>query len=249
MESIAETTGRAKLMDELQKLVEAHRPAIRQERCFWRMAGLTLAMVFCFGRHQVTQLLLTLGLTDTDWSAMYRLFSRERYKEEEMARCLLRESVGHVSEEELYVVGTDGTQIGRSSQRMPGSAWLKSARSPVFKPGIHRAQRFVHGCWFTPMEKGFSRAIPLRFLPAFPEKAVKAEAAPCKEWEAGVAYVNWVRQELDQVRSEQAMLWLADGSYDTVEMWQSAPERMTAAVRTARNRVLHAYLPPEQRAG
>lgn len=249
MASIAETAGEPKLMKELQKLVEAHRPAFRQERCFWRMAGLALAMVFCFGRHQVTQLLLTLGLTDTDWSAMYRLFSRKRYDEAEMARCLLRETVEHVGEEALYVVGSDGTQIGRSSQRMPGSAWLKSPRSPVFKPGIHRAQRFVHGCWFTPMEKGFSRSVPLRFLPAFPEKAVKAEAAPCKEWEAGVAYVNWVRQELDQVRSEQPMLWLADGSYDTVKMWQSAPQRVIAAVRTARNRVLYAYLPPEQRRG
>ncbi len=78
---------------------------------------------------------------------------------------------------------------------------------------------------------------------------MKAAAAPCKEWEAGVAYVNWVRQEVDQVRPAQPMLWLADGSYDTVEMWQSAPERVIAAVRTARNRVLHAYLPPEERRG
>jgi hypothetical protein len=247
MESITETTNRASLMEEVQRLVEAHRSAFGQERCYWRMVGLTLAMIFCFGRRTVTQLLLTLGLTDTDWSAMYRLFSQKRFDELKMARCLLRETLAHVGADELYVVGTDGTQIPRSSQRMPGTAWLKSPRSPVFKPGIHRAQRFVHGCWFTLMEGGFSRAIPLRFLPAFPEKAVKAEADPCKEWEAGVSFVNWVRKELDAVRSGQPMLWLADGSYDTVEMWRSAPERVIAAVRTAKNRVLYAYLPPEER--
>ncbi len=170
MTSIAETRKSAKLLEELQQLVEAHRPAFRQERCFWRIVGLTLAMVFCFGRHQVTQLLLALGLTDTDWSAMYRLFSRRRYDEAKLARCLLRETVGHVREEELYVVGTDGTQIGRSSQRMPGTAWLKSPRSPAFKPGIHRAQRFVHGCWLTPLEQGFSRAFPCVSCPPFPTK-------------------------------------------------------------------------------
>jgi hypothetical protein len=234
-------------LDEFQKLVAAHRRAFRQERCFWRMAGLALAMVLCFGRHTVTQLLLTLGLTDTDWSAMYRLFSRARFDEEEMARCLLRETLTHVEADEWYVVGTDATQIARSSQRMPGTAWLKAPRSPVFKPGIHRAQRFVHGCWFTRLQNGFSRAIPLRFVAAFPEKAVKAAVAPCKEWEAGVAFVNWVRKEVDQVRRTQPMLWLADGSYDTVAMWRSAPARVTAAVRTAKNRVLYAYLPPQAR--
>jgi hypothetical protein len=154
-----------------------------------------------------------------------------------------------VEEDELYVVGTDGTQIPRSSQRMPGTSWLKSPRAPVFKPGIHRAQRFVHGCWFTGMEKGFSRAVPLRFLAAFPEKAVKAAVAPCKEWEAGIAFVGWVRQELDRVRGNQSMLWLADGSYDTVGMWRTLPVGVTAAVRTAKNRVLHAYLPPAARRG
>jgi len=249
MTSIPDATKNPTLLDEFQKLVDAHRIAFRQERCYWRMVGLAMAMVFCFGRRQVTQLLLTLGLTDTDWSAMYRLFSHKRFDVVMMARCLLRETLAHVKEDELYVIGTDGTQIARSSQKMPGSSWLKAPRSPVFKPGIHRAQRFVHGCWFTQMERGFARAIPLRMLPAFTEKAVKAAAAPCKEWEAGVTFVNWVRQELDQVRRAQRILWLADGSYDTVEMWRSAPERVIAAVRTAKNRALYAYLPPAERRG
>ena len=122
-------------------------------------------------------------------------------------------------------------------------------RTPVFGRGIHRAQRFVHGCWFTSMENGYSRAIPLRFLPAFPEKAVKAAAASCKEWEAAVDFVRWVRRAMDEVRPGQRILWLADGSYDTVELWKAVPERVVAAIRTATNRVLYAYLPPAERRG
>jgi hypothetical protein len=236
-------------MGEFQKLVMAHRPAFRQERCFKRMVALTLAMVFCFGRRTITQMLMTLGLVDTDWSAMYRLFSRERFDVSVLNRCLFRETVQHVGEDEFYVVGTDGTQIPRSSWRMPGTSWLKSPRTPVFKVGIHRAQRFVHGCWFTSMENGYSRAIPLRFLPAFPEKAVKTEVEPCKEWEAAVKFVKWVRKELDALRPSQQILWLADGSYDTVPLWKEMPERVIAAIRTAKNRVLCAYLPPEERQG
>ena len=47
MSSIAETTKDSALLEEFQKLVDAHRIAFRQERCYWRMVGLTLAMVFC----------------------------------------------------------------------------------------------------------------------------------------------------------------------------------------------------------
>lgn len=249
MKSIAETSKNCSLVAEFEKLVMAHRVAFRQERCFWRMAGLALAMVFCFGRHTVTQLLLTLGLSETDWSAMYRLFSHKRFDMLVMARCLLRETLKHVGEDEWYVIGTDGTQIVRSSQRMPGTSWLRAPRSPVFKVGLHRAQRFVHGCWFTPIERGFSRAIPLRFLAAFPPKAVKAAVASCKEWEAGVTFAAWVREELDAVRPGQPILWLADGSYDTVGLWRAMPAGVIAAIRTAHNRVLHAYLPPEERRG
>lgn len=249
MASIAESGAESKLMDEFQKLVEAHRPAFRQERCFRRMVALTLAMVFCFGRRTITQLLLTLGLTDTDWSAMYRLFSRARFDESKLAGCLFEETLAHVSADGLYVIGTDGTQIPRSSHRMPGTSWLRSPRSPVFMMGVHRVQRFVHGCWLTPMENGYSRAIPLRFLPAFPEKAVKAAVAPCKEWEAGVTFATWVRQTLDGLRPGQRILWLADGSYDTVPLWKTMPQGVIAAIRTAKNRVLHAYLPPEERRG
>lgn len=249
MSSIAETSAKAVLMEEFQKLVMAHRSAFRQERCFWRMAALTLAMVFCFGRHTITQLLLTLGLVDTDHSAMYRLLSRERFDVLKLAHCLFRETVRHVGEDEWYAIGTDATQIRRSSQRMLGTSWLRSPRSPVFMVGVHRAQRFVHGCWFTAMENGFTRAIPLRFLPAFPEKAVRGADAPCKEWEAATDFVKWVRQEMDAVRPNQRILWLADGSYDTVPLWNALPERVIAAIRTAKNRALYAYLPPEERRG
>jgi hypothetical protein len=125
---------------------------------------------------------------------------------------------------------------------------MKAPRTPVFKVGIHRAQRFVHGAWLTPIEAGYSRAIPLRFLPAFPPKAKAADVPPQRESEAGTAFLHWVRQELDAVgREEQLQLALGDGSFDTLNVWRGLPERTVLAVRTARNRRLY-YL-PEKHAG
>jgi hypothetical protein len=108
----------------------------------------------------------------------------------------------------------------------------------------------VHGCWFTPLVNGFSRAIPLRFVPAFPVKAQPADAQPCKEWEAGLTFVCWLRQQLDAAgRQGQRMLYLADGSYEKANLWVRLPAGVTAALRTAKNRALYAYLPPSARCG
>ncbi|NLG99479.1 MAG: hypothetical protein GX491_19155 [Chloroflexi bacterium] len=73
-----------------------------------------------------------------------------------------------VPEHEPYVVGVDGTQLPRASLKMPGSGWLKAPRTPVFKVGIHRAQRFLHGAWLAPLEQGYSRAVPLPTIPPEP---------------------------------------------------------------------------------
>ncbi len=236
------------LLQKLFEVLEAHRGIFGQERVYWRAVGLVLGEIFNFGRHTVTQGLMALGVGDGDWSAWYRLFSRERYVEEKAARVLLRESLEHVDPAAPYVVGVDGVQIPRSSLKLAGSSWLKAPRTPVFKVGIHRAQRFVHGAWLTPLESGYSRAIPLRFLPAFPPKAQPAAVASQREWQAGASFLQWVRDELDEAGGEsQPVLALADGAFDTLDFWRTLPQRVVLAVRTARNRRL--YNLPERHPG
>jgi hypothetical protein len=236
-------TAQPILLQKLFELLEAHRGVFRQERTYWRNVGLVLGELFNFGRHTVTQNLMSLGITDGDWSAWYRMFSRERFDEEALSATLFKETLQEVPESEPYVVGVDGVQIPRSSLKMPGTSWLKAPRTPVFKVGIHRAQRFVHGAWLTLIQAGYSRAIPLRFIPAFPPKAKASNEPARREWEAGLMFLHWVRGKLDQAgRAAQMLLVLADGSYDTLNFWRELPERAILAVRTARNRALY-WLP------
>ncbi len=232
MEDSTNAGAKPLLLVNLLSLLQAHRAVFKQERVYMRGVALVLAEVMAFGRHTVTQLLQVLGVTEGDWSSWRRLWSKPRVEEERLAQQLVCESLVHVSSEEYYVIGTDGTQIPRTSGRMPGVSWLKSPRTPVFSPGIHRAQRFVHGCWFTPMANGYSRAIPLRFVPAFPAKAKAGLVAACKEWEAGIAFVQWLRMQLDCLgREAQPVLYLADSSYETAELWKALPPHVTAASR------------------
>jgi len=234
------------LIQTLFQLLEAHRKAFHQERPYQRSAGLVLGELFNFGRQTVTQELMALGMVEEDWSAWYRLFSRKRFEEEELSGCLLGETLEHVAEDEPYCVAIDSTSLHRSSLTMPGTSWLRDARFSAFRPGVHRAQRFLHGAWLTPLEDGYSRAIPLRFLPAFPPKAIPAEAGVRREWRAGLDFLGWLRVELDQRgRAAESVLALADGSFDTLEMWRGLPERTVLVTRTARNRSLF-WLPSPQ---
>lgn len=231
------------LLAALLALVAAHRPAFRQERPFQRALALVFGHLFAFARHTITQCLVALGLTEADWSAWYRLFSVPRFDYDRLTACFLDEFLTALPAEGPVVAVVDGVQVGRSSRTMPGTAWLKDPHTPPFKPGPWRAQRFVHLAGLLPRTAdGYSRALPLRWEPAFPEKAVRpAGMAARREWEAGLAGINWLRQHLDRAgRPAQRLLVVGDGSYDVTDLWAGLPARVTLLARTARNRALYA---------
>jgi hypothetical protein len=236
----------SELLKQVLRLVMLHREMFGQERVYLRVILLLLSEIFAFSGHRVTDLLRAVGLVKEDWSAWYRLWEKPgRFVEERAGALLLEQTLAHVASSEPYVVGIDCTQVWRDSQKMEGTAWLKCGRTPPWKVGIHRAQRFLNGSWLTPLSAGFSRAIPLRFLAAFPEKAVLKGHEACKEHQAGLQFVSWVRARLDgQGREPQRVLCLADGAYDKPEFWTGLPANVTALVRTAKNRALWSFPQP-----
>jgi hypothetical protein len=227
------------LLKQLVGLLKAHRGPFRQERVFQRVALLVVAELLVFARHTVTQLLMSVGWTERDWSGWYRLFSHDRFPYEGLSTVLFGETLQHVGADEVYVVAGDGTQTRRSSRKMEGAHWLHNPQSPVFKRGIHIAQRWFNGSWLLPAEKGYSRALPLRWLPAFTEKSRPRAATPCKEWEAAHAFLLWVKRQLAaHGRAAQPVLMVADGHFDTINLWKELPEGVILLARSAKNRVL-----------
>ncbi len=88
-----DNTKPGKLIEELFKIIGAHRGVFKQERPYQRMIGLVLGELFNFGRHTITQSLLGLGIMEGDWSAWYRLFSKPRFEEESLNEILVEETV------------------------------------------------------------------------------------------------------------------------------------------------------------
>jgi hypothetical protein len=157
---------------------------------------------------------------------------------------MLGEMLTEVAENEPFIVGADGFHVPRCSETMPGTGWMRGLNTAKFSPGIQRGQRFVEGSWITPIVNGYSRAIPIRCLPAFTQKAVSSAAGACTEVEAALSFLRWTREEMNkQGRQAQTIVSLHDGSYDTLAFWPGLPENTIGVVRTARNRCLY-NLPP-----
>ena len=234
--------GRSTLLTALWNLIQKHRAAFCQERSFHRMQALLFGQFFSFARRTITQALVALGLTDSDWSGFYRLFNEPRIDYEELTGCFLRETLDHVPCPEPFVAVVDGVQIPRHSHKMPGTSWLKNPRTPPFMPGIHRAQRFLHLAALLPQSvEGYSRALPLRWEPAFTEKAVLAEGMePRKEWEAALDSLQWLRRQLDEAdRDSQRILALGDGGFCVAGFFRDLPKSVDLMARCAKNRALY----------
>jgi len=238
------------LLKHLFEIIQNHRDIFYQERVYQRVVALLLAEIFVFARHTVTQLIMSLGMSGQDWSGWYRLFSHKRFNYDSASKVLFQETLKHVGGNEVYVVGGDATQTPRSSRKMEGSGWLRNLRTPPFMIGIHAAQRWFNGSWLLPAENGYSRAIPIRWMPAFTEKSKPKAHTPCKEWEAAVAFLQWLKQGFAQCgRADQAILMVADGSYDTLNLWKHLPDDVILFARSAKNRVLFHLPTPQARRG
>jgi len=236
----AEGPAAAPLLGCLLELLAAFRPAFRQERPYRRCVALVFGSVFAFARHTLSQALLALGVTEQDWSAWYRLFSVPRLDLDELNAALVRQTLSEIPATGPYVVAVDGVQVPRWSLKLPGTSWLKAPRTPKWKPGIHRAQRFFHLAALLPItQRGYSRALPLRWVPAFPPKAVPGRTPARTEGQAAGEELTWLRGRLDAAgRTTQDLLAVGDGSYDTADLWTALPPRTTLVARCAKNRAL-----------
>ena len=235
----------SKLIKQFAELFQESRPAFKQQRVFERAFVFALGEIMTLSRHTTSQIILSLGYGQQDWSAWYRLFSLGRFNYEAASRQVFRRTLAYVGRDEWYVVAGDATQTPRSSRKMEGAHWLYDPSSPVFKRGIHIAQRWFHGSWLLPTnEQGYSRAIPLRWETAFTEKSQPNYGRIRKEWEGAVDFLTWLRENMRAAgRPEQKILFVGDGHYDTLPLWQNLPEGVVMLARSAKNRSLW-HLPP-----
>lgn len=236
------------LLDALLPLLSEARPVHMQARTWLRVHLVTLGSLVALGRHTLSQVLVALGVADTDWTAWYRLFNRGRLPLAPAQRRLLQHLLAALAPGAPLPLVVDATQLPRSSRRFPGVGATRAPRCPVWRPGVHLAQRVAIVSGLLPRtEAGDSRAVPIRSTVLRTPRTQPFGGVPEQtEGAAAGALLRLVRDDLAALGGpDQPVLVLGDGAYSTAPVLRALPEHTWLLARCARNRALFAVPGPE----
>ena len=206
-------------------------------------------------RRTITALLEVSGKSQCDWSADYRVFSRDVWEPTDVFAQLVPLILGvHPVGNDRIVASLDDTNIRKSGTHIPGVAYRRDPMSPPFRANFIRAQRFVQTSMVVPFGSGASpaRAIPVGFdhapsIGKLRKGASDDEKRQHRQEEqqhsltahANVAIAR-LRETLDARGSRESRLLLAvDGSYTNQRVLKHLPDRTDLIGRIRKDAVLH----------
>ena len=212
------------------------------------------------GRHTVTGMLTASGKQFVDWSAAYRLFSKQRVDITKVLNIVQSNVLQETGYLPYVVAHMDDTVIKKTGRKIPGTAWRRDALGPPFHTNFIWGQRFIQVSLALPHDGryGQSRAIPVDFhhCPTVvkPSKhaeevqwhAYKEEKKVAKLSRQGAARIALLRKNLDsQGHKGKRLVIGVDGSYTNKEVLKNLPERTTLVGRIRKDTKLHALPGPQ----
>lgn len=210
------------------------------------------------GRHTVTGMLCAQGQQFSDWTAAYRLFSKERVPVGELFGAVRRGVCSCLAEGEPLVVAMDDTLAHKRGTRIPGTSWRRDPLGPPFADNFIWAQRFLQISAALPPEEmpGPGRVIPITLVHApSPRKPRKSADEACWEQYRDLARASALTikasEALEELRCNldaegqegRGLVVVADGGYTNARMIRGLPERCVFIGRARTDARL--YHPPE----
>ncbi len=237
--------------------VEHLRPAFEDSRVFERFRRLVFGMLTAEDRRTITALLEATGKSQCDWSADYRVFSRDRWSPTDVFGCLVPSVLALQTSSTRIVASLDDTNIRKSGIHIPGVAYRRDPMSPPFRPNFIRGQRFIQTSVVVAFGPGPAacRAIPVGFDHA--PSAAKLIRNPTDDDKRlhreqvrqlalttyGSLAIDRLRATLDSSGANQKQLLVAvDGSYTNQRVLKNLPDRTDLIGRIRKDAVLH-HLP------
>jgi len=215
-------------------------------------------------RRTVTGLIATSGRQWKDWSADYRLLSKERFDKNALFRVVRRELMESLPEDSPLLVAIDDTTAKKKGRKIPGAAWRRDSLSPPFHTNLIWGQRFIQLSGIFPPEKDDApgRAIPIDLHHA-PSAKKPSKKAPPESWteyrrsqkrqnlsRQGVERIQRLRTEMDDEGKEGRSLWIVgDGSYTNGTVLKNLPKNTMFIGRIRSDAKLHLPPTPEEISG
>lgn len=221
-----------------------------------RTASHVLAQLACLGTHTVTGLLNTCGRQFEDWSAAYRLYSRNRINVEQLfepsRQWLCENQKGPI------VTAMDDTRLRKTGRNIDGVKYMRDPMGPPFRMNLIRAQRFLQTSMACKGQDGQARMIPVDWVHApIPQKPkpsaskeqwahYRTQAKACRITTVGAQRIRHLRQWLNQHGAQDRTLWTSvDGSFTNGAVLKNLPDNTILVGRIRADAKLH-HLPREQ---
>lgn len=252
-------------MTQWWELFSQARGAFFQERTFDRARMLGLSSIAGLGRKTISQMLCACGLQQSDWSASYRLFEKERFDPEVLWSTLRRSVFEALGEKSPVVVLMDDTLTRRKGKKVAGASWRKDPLGPRFSDNFVWANRFLQLSLALPKDDRIgsspARAIPADLLhcptPRKPNRRASEE-----EWRTyraamktssisahALLRMQAMRENLDREGGRERKLWFAaDANFTNGIILKHLPPRTVLIGRIRKDAHLFA-LPLEQTRG
>ncbi|GIV12339.1 MAG: hypothetical protein KatS3mg021_2325 [Fimbriimonadales bacterium] len=225
----------------IQHLLQQLRATFKRPEPYRHLRHLFVAELMTLARKTLTQLVRTLA----PWlahdrplptSRYYRLFQRSWHPDRAF-HLLFQQTLTACPPDQPYCLVADGTAVPRTGKRMPGVYWHPNPQDAPFQRGLGWAQRFVMLGWLPPDEAGFTRCLPVQWLPAFSPNSARAlpasRRAEIEAWEVGV---RQVRAWLDASgRAAQWLVCIGDGRGDTKAWGTLGLPNTVCCVRTRKD--------------
>ena len=212
-------------------------------------------------RRTVTGLITTSGRQFEDWTADYRLLSRERFAPEEIFSVVRRGVVRTLGEGQPLVVAMDDTSSRKKGRTIPGAGWRRDPMGPPFRTQFLWGRRFFQISAVLPAQRPDApgRAIPIDLCHA-PSPKKPSPKDPPEAWDAyhqasraqslsrlGVSRLHALHRQMQRDREQDHPLWaVADGSYTNKTVLNNLPCGTTYIGRIRGDALLHELPGPRQ---
>jgi len=198
-----------------------------------------LSALACLGRHTVTGHIATSGHQFDDWSADYRLYSKERLDSKTLFDPIRHEILNHLDAKSPAVVALDDTRLKKWSKHTPGVRYRRDPLGPKFRTNLILSQRFIQASMGWSNEQGQVRMIPIDFChaPTVVKPKKNADESVWKAyWQAkkehvlsrvGANRIRMIRQALDEREGmkDRRLCTVVDGGYTNGTFLKNLPER------------------------
>ena len=224
--------------------------------CSVRLHQHMLGLLLCPSKATVSNLICTRGGQHADWTADYRLYSKERVDESVLFGRVRDTLIENLAPGEPLMVALDDTITRKTGKKIHGSGWKRDPLGPAFQTNLVHAQRYLQFSAAWPLENGEARMVPIDFLhtptPVKPPKTATPEQL--RSYREALKQHNLNCQTLKRLEilrhatpAARHLVITGDGSYTNNTILRGKPKDSTYIGRGRKDMVVH--YPPEVAAG